>query len=133
MTRLIHRLFSGCGLIALLTVGCSSFAVADGPHVDARETERALRVPDGRLPWHERSPNLAVEGPRSRSAGQGIGTGITRGGVSLLTLWDSRVSNLSLLAGAHGAVSLQWTSKLFGRDAAPGLLNRVFALANHAP
>jgi hypothetical protein len=133
MTRVIHRLLAACGLTALLSAACSSFAVADIPHVDARETQRALRMPDVLLPVRELYPDLGVPAPRSPTARQGLGNSVARGGVSLLTLWDSRGSNLSLRAGSHGTVTLQWTSKLFGGDAAPGLLNRLFELANHAP
>jgi len=90
-------------------------------------------VPDVLLPLRELFPDLEVAEPRGRKARQVVGTSVTRGGVSLLTLWDSRASNLSLLAGSHGTVSVQWTSKLFGGGAAPGLLNRLFELADHAP
>ena len=53
----------------------------------------------------------------------------SRGGVRLLTLWQSTWSTLSLQAGNHGDPSLQWTSRSlnFG-GASRGLLDRLFSL-----
>lgn len=56
-----------------------------------------------------------------------------RGGVRLLTLWESKFSTLSLQAGHGGSPSLQWTSRGFGGGTASGagsshgLLDRLFS------
>jgi hypothetical protein len=56
-----------------------------------------------------------------------------RGGVRLLTLWQSKFSTLSLQAGHGGSPSLQWTSRGFGGPnsgagtATHGLFDRLFS------
>jgi hypothetical protein len=55
-----------------------------------------------------------------------------RGGVRLLTLWESKFSTLALQTGHGGNPSLQWTSRGFGGGSsggAPshGLLDRLFS------
>jgi hypothetical protein len=53
----------------------------------------------------------------------------TRGGIRLLTLWNSKLNSLSLQTGHGGRPSLQWTSRGFGgsRDTTQGVLDRLFA------
>ena len=131
MTRVIRRHLATCGLTALLTTACSAFAVANSPPVDGRETQRVSRLPDVLLPLRALYPDMAIPAPSSATARPMLSTGVARGGVNVLTLWDSRRSNFSLLAASQGTVSLQWTSKWFGGDAAPGLINRLLELAAH--
>jgi hypothetical protein len=55
----------------------------------------------------------------------------TRGGIRLLTLWDSKFASLSLQTGHGGIPSLQWTSRGFGGSAGSaatrGVLDRLLA------
>jgi hypothetical protein len=55
----------------------------------------------------------------------------TRGGIRLLTLWNSKFSSLSLQTGHGGVPSLQWTSRGFGGTGGGGethgLLDRVLS------
>lgn len=55
----------------------------------------------------------------------------TRGGIRLLTLWDSKFASLSLQTGHGGIPSLQWTSRGFGSGAGSaatrGVLDRLLA------
>jgi hypothetical protein len=49
--------------------------------------------------------------------------------VRLLTLWQTRVSTLSLQADKHGGPSLQWSSPWMNRDSASrGLFDHLFSL-----
>jgi hypothetical protein len=53
-----------------------------------------------------------------------------RGGIRLLTLWNSKFSSLSLQTGHGGVPSLQWTSRGFGGGGGGethGLLDRVLS------
>lgn len=56
-----------------------------------------------------------------------------RGGVRLLTVWESKFSTLSLQTGHGASASLQWTSRGFGGSsggggsASHGLLDRLFS------
>jgi hypothetical protein len=66
---------------------------------------------------------------RSTSAWQQLSDCRARGGIRLLTLWQSTWSTLSLQAGRRGDASLQWTSRAFDLGGASrGLFDRLFSI-----
>jgi hypothetical protein len=65
---------------------------------------------------------------RSTTVWQRLADYRTRGGVRLLTLWETGGSSVSLQAGRKGEPSLQWTSRLMNRGGATrGVLDQLFA------
>ena len=63
---------------------------------------------------------------RDTSIARELSEAKTQDRVRLLTLWQSRVSSLSLQAGKRGAPSLQWSTPWMHRDASSrGLFDRL--------
>lgn len=64
---------------------------------------------------------------RSTSIWQRLNDSRTRGGVQLVTLWETGGNSLSLQAGRKGDPTLQWTSRLMSHGGGPhGLLDDLF-------
>jgi hypothetical protein len=54
-----------------------------------------------------------------------------RGGIQLLTIWESRLNSLAVQAGHGGSATLQWTTHPFGGSlgSTRGLFDRLFSTA----
>jgi hypothetical protein len=82
-----------------------------------------------------RSPEFAIDAPmvHGTSLWQQMADYRSQEGVRLLTLWQTRRSSLSLLAGKHGAPSLQWSAPWVKREGTSrGLFDHLLAISPRA-
>jgi len=86
-----------------------------GPTLPGREPRR-----------DETAPNPTLH---ASSAWERLADFRTRGGIRLLTIWNSKFNSLSLQTGRGGIPSLQWTSSGFGGGSSTtrGVLDRLLA------